>query len=489
MRRRLPKAILVVGLGAVVGVMVNCGGGNPLSQPASSASSGSLVLFGHDTPLCDVVSFRVTITGATLTPQGGGTPVSVLSSGKSVTVDFAELMDFSTILNFASVPTGIYSQLTLTLSNPQLTVLDATKNPPAPTPISTSLTASTVTVSIDPTLDVTGDESAGLELDFNLRKSVQLDTNGQVTGTVNPVFQARPTTESDEKSLEIEGLAGIVQSVTTTSSNASFTGSFTLLTEDGSTFTVNATSSTEFEDVSGLSGLAMGTFVEVDAFVDSKGNIVAKEVEAEEQEDASQQKSAFMGLITSVTRDAMGSATQFTLLVREEEPDESGTVPLKSTLMVNVLSSTQFKITAKGTNKGSLQFGSTTLGPGQEVVVHAQAQSGTTPPTVNANAIFLRLQSIVGNFSTLLGKGSDGKTGGFTLAPCASLFQGQGITVFTFKDTAFAGVSDLTGLTPQPTLIVKGLLFYEQQATTVNGIGVTPPAWVFEAKQVHQLNP
>jgi hypothetical protein len=47
----------------------------------------------------------------------------------------------------------------------------------------------------------------------------------------------------------------------------------------------------------------------------------------------------------------------------------------------------------------------------------------------------------------------------------------------------------LTVLTAQPELVVKGLLLYEQQTVTVNGVSVTAPAWVLEANQVHQLNP
>ena len=50
----------------------------------------------------------------------------------------------------------------------------------------------------------------------------------------------------------------------------------------------------------------------------------------------------------------------------------------------------------------------------------------------------------MGNFNTLLAAGSDGKTGGFTMTPCGGLFGGQAITVLTYPDTVFTGVSGLT---------------------------------------------
>ena len=502
-----------LGLAGMTLMLTGCGGSSPAPSMSSSsttssssnlnsttASLGSVTLFGADAPVCDVISLVVTITGATLTPQAGGTPVSVLSQGKSITVDFAQLMDFSTVLNFASVPIGTYSGITLTLSAPQLTVLDTTKNPPAAITISTTLTTATVTVSISPPLNVTSNGSAGLEIEFNLLKSVQVATNGQVTGTVNPVIQVSPTRTSTEDGMdnigEVEDLEGIVQKVTTSSSNSSFTGSFVVESANGSSFTVNTTNSTEFEDdAPGLSSLVAGDFVEVDAFVDSNTNIVAKEVEVEQPQEAIPHEPAFVGLITFVKRDLSGRASAFELVVLKEHPDQSATAPLDSTLIVRVLPSTKFRIAAKGTDEDKLQFGPSNLGAGQEVIVLAQPQSGittpaiTTPAMMNADVVLLKLQSVLGTFSGLLDKeGEDEKAGAFLLLPCSSLFQGQPILVLTHEDTAFAGINNLAALMPEATIIVKGLLLYEPQPITLRrGISVKVPTWVLEAKQVHQL--
>ncbi len=458
-------------------------------SPPSSLGNGSVALFGGDSPICDVVSFKVTITGATLTPQGGGVPVTVITSANPVTVDFAALMDFSTLLSLTKVPVGTYTKITLTLSSPQLTVLQFTGGKLTPTTIATTLTSSTVTVDIDPPLVVTTSGSAGLNLDFNLRKSVQTDSNGQVTGQVNPVFRAGATGKSGEEGVgDIDELEGVVQSVSTTSSNPSFVGSFVVQSQ-GKNFTVQVTSKTEFEGILGLTGLTTGTFVEVRAFVDSNNNIVAKEVEVEEKEE--QEKAAFVGLITSVTRNSAGQVTQFSLFIRNEEPDESACVQPHTLVSVSVGSTTAFGIGAKGANRAGLTFDSTALGQGQEVVVHGTCQTGT-PPSVAAKSVFLRLQTILGNFSARLAAASDGKTGGFSFVPCGVVFQGSGlIKVLTFSQTAFADVANLTALTATPELAVKGLLFYETHAVSVNGISVTGSATaavpVIVALQVHQL--
>jgi len=487
MKKQLIGLAVVAGLGALF--MLGCGSASMVSPPARSNATGSLVVFGSDAPLCDVLSFQVTIIGATLTSQGGGDPVSILSSGQSIPVDFARLIDFTALLSFASVPAGTYSQLTLTLSSPQLTVLDVQQVPPAPVAIPATLTTSTATADIDPPLTVPSNGTAGLAIDFRLRKSVQTDANGQVTGTVAPVLRAAPSIESPENGIgEVDELHGIVRSVSTTSSNPSFTGSFTLQTRGGigAVFTIYATGNTYFDGVAGLSGLTTDTFAEVEAFVDGSGNIVAKEVEVEEQGSAFERRGAFIGRVIDVTRDSAGNATQFKLFVREEHPDLSSAVPLRSALTVNISSTTRFRMVARGMNQGNFTFDPTALGLGQAVVVHGMLQPGT-PPILDAKGVFLRPQTILGNYTALLASASDGKTGGFALAPCGAIFQGQPITTLTFGRTAFAGVSGLVGLGPKPTLAVKGLLIYEQTNGSLNSVTWTAPTWVMEAKQIHQL--
>src|SRR5712692_7967741 len=121
----MPKRMLVVSLitGLAAAFLTSCGG---YSSPPVAGKGTVFALVG-DAPLCDVLSFRTTITGLTLTPTGGGSPVNVVNpSTASIKVNFASLRDFSTILNFASVPAGTYSQATLAFSFGQIVVYDPT---------------------------------------------------------------------------------------------------------------------------------------------------------------------------------------------------------------------------------------------------------------------------------------------------------------------------------------------------------------------------
>ena len=508
MIRRYRVHILVAALVTGAAFMVYCSGNTPTSLMQNSSSSqstpatGSVVVLGGDAPVCDVLSFKVTIQSATMTPAGGGTPVSVLPVGPGVSVDFAKLMDFATVLNFANVPAGEYSSLTLALTNPQLTVLDDTQTPPVATALPATLSSTAFSIPIQPSLAVTSNSAVGLRIDFDLLKSVVTDANGQVTGQVHPVFTSGSSTAGGPDGLgEVERLSGLVQSVQTTSSNTAYTGSFTVAHSDGTPpTTVYTTSATQIlfaaAEAGGLKSLAAGVYVEIDAYVDASGNLVAKTVISELEENAAEHQSAFVGLVTSVARDAAGAATQFTLFVADEEPDESAMVAMHSALTVNISDSTQFKITPVGLNEANLEFDPTTLGAGQAVVVHAKAQpaagagaSAANPAPVTAEAIYLRLRSVVGNFKAMLSPNSNGSGGAFSLTTCGSLFQNRPITVVTFADTAFAGVSGLSALTTQPTLVVKGLLFYASHPMTVEGVSVSSPGWVLEAKEVHQLSP
>ena len=484
--------------GAVVlaaALMVGCGsngGSSAVSPETPTTQSGSVVTFGTDAPICDVESFVATITSASLVPQGGGSAVPLIASAAPATVDFARLTDFTNILSTASsVTAGTYSQLQMTLTNPQLIVLNTSTNPPSPQTVSATLTATTFTITISPALVVSANTTSGLLMDFNLRKSLQIDGNGQVTGTVDPQITVAAATTSGTTVGEADTLYGVVQSVSTTNPPSGFTGSFGLAVKDGTgqTLTILVNSSTVFEgdSVTSLTALTANTFVEVDAIVNTSGQIIAQTIDVEEQTSTASQKSAFLGHIIAVTRDGSGNATAFTLLVDDEIPDISGSVPLHSGLSVTLTGTTTYFTNWQHWNRQAFTLGPKTLGVGEKVAVHGILGSGTPPP-MTAHQVFLRPRAVMGNFTALQAAGSDGKTGAFALTPCGSIFGGKAITVLTYSDTNFNGVSGLTGLTTAPTLNTNGVLFYEQTSgTTASGGSWTAPTWVMQARGVHQL--
>jgi hypothetical protein len=491
----MKKYILAMASVAAIGMLIQsgCGGGPGGASLHIVAPQGTIAIFGGDAPQCsNVISFAVTISGLTLTPVSGGSPVSVLSGGQPVTVDFASLMDFATPFSLSSVTPGTYNALGITLSNPQLTYLDTSTTPASFKTIAPTMKSLTVKLSLNPAITIASGGIAGLQLDFDLLNSVSIGSNNQFT--VTPTFTANLASASGSNGFaEFNDLSGLVQSVTANSTNPSFVGSFTISRLNTPTFTVYVTSSTTFSGVAGLSGLTAGTYVEMDAFLDPNANIVAKTVVAEDQEDQANGEAAFTGLITSVTP-LSGNATQFTLLVQGENPDVSSRVGLFSTLTFNIApSSTTFGLTAQATDFANFSFGAANLATGQRVVVHGTLPSGSgTAQTANARSVFLGLQSILGNLSTNPSTpvvSSDGMDGGFTLVPCSPLFQPAQITVLSAQQTAFLGISNLYSLnsTGPHFLLVKGLLFNEQSITSFGVESWTVPAKVQVATQVHQL--
>ena len=195
-------------------------------------------------------------------------------------------------------------------------------------------------------------------------------------------------------------------------------------------------------------------------------------------------RAAFEGIVLWV--DLPGQTSQFVLFVRGEHPDISSSIPLRSALTVNLNGATNFRIVRPGINQANLTFGPANLGVGQAVIAFGSYQTGT-PNTLDAAGVALRPQTLRGTFGQLLGPTPAGTTvGGFNMVPCSALFKGQAVNVFTFADTEFYGASDLTGLNNVTPVHAQGLLFYEPGTTTINGITVTPPAMVMEARRVAQ---
>ena len=147
-------AVLTVGCGSNGGTVAD-------SNSRAATPSGSVVTFGTDAPICDVESFVATITSAGLLPQGGGTPVSLVANTAPATVDFARLTDFTNILSTASVAPGTYSQLQMSLTNPQLTAINTSTSPPSPLTIATTLTTGNLTITINPPLVVSSSTTSG----------------------------------------------------------------------------------------------------------------------------------------------------------------------------------------------------------------------------------------------------------------------------------------------------------------------------------------
>ncbi len=513
------KRVLVGGLAISVGfaILSSC---NSSTSTSTKPGTGNLIALIGDTPVCNVGSMHFLVSGLELTQQGTTNNVAILNPNQdSFKINFGALRDAQTFLNVGTFAQGSYDTGFFQMSLGQLGVFDPTLVPPAPTLVTATLSNTKPTFTISPPLVVNPGQLSVVRFDMDMLRSIGVDSSGQITKIIKPVFTASPVAlQTDGTYGRFNDLMGFVRSVVPSTQGTAFVGNFSLQLLTGSlpqgpAVTVNFSNTTQmFGSAATLNDLMTGTVVEVEGYLDKNGNLVADTVEAEGQEDPDKNEVALIGPIVSIARDAAGNVTQFTQWVQEQQPDDTFSIPFDSEAVVNISTSasspTTYQYSSRTVNFTSppVGFDSTALAVGQQVVVYgpftppppASAGQAAGPITVAATQIYLKMQVIQGNFTSLVQAGSDNRTGAFQLAACCTLLQGVPIYVLTTgpvtapttqrtAQTTFLGVGGLNELAPQATLLVKGLPFLEPNATTINGIPIPAGTLVILAEQVHQL--
>jgi hypothetical protein len=516
-----------------VAFLTSCGS----SKSKVTISTGSLTTLVGDLPgPCDAVSFPFNITDLVLTgPSANGetavatVPINSASvSEPEIRINLGCLRDFTTPLSTGPANEGTYNLAQIWLSEPSLTFYDPTILPPSLPINAAELTMNPLKLyqqPINPPLVIAKNAASVLQIDFDMLHMIQSITrdpsNEKLQVSAAPAVTFTPITALGSQGQgfgELDDLVGFVRSVTIPPpvELTQYDGSFTLQLLSASITsaplaTIYLNTSSQLYGFSNLNQLYTDSFMEVDAYIDVDGNFVATEVENEYTEIISCPPDqpgcvpsevpilAIIGPVTSVTRDSHGNVTSFNLWARDVEPNDAGVVQLDSIPVVNVSSSTIYQYSSRSVNFAGLSFGPGNISVGQEVIVHGQvkAPSGSSgsgapslPTIVTAYKVYDKLQSIQGSFGSLLQVGSDDKTGAFTFAPCAVMFQKTPTIVLTNSQTTFlnlSGLSSLAGGGGNPTLLVKGLPFYEGQAQTISGVAVPAGTLVMLAKQVHRL--
>ena len=202
---------------ALIAFAAGCGAGSTTMQNAQP-QSGTIFVSGGDAPLPSVISFRVVISGISVA-EGMGTPVTVTTGPQMV--DFAKLNGLHTLLDLNTIPAGTYDTVIVTLASPEIDYLNVTNpqtNPPTRPTVSSltstttppvTLSTSTVTISLSSPLVVDAGDIIGLGFEFDIRKSLAVDTTGQITGVVNPTLHVKAITPSDADAYIDEFIAGV----------------------------------------------------------------------------------------------------------------------------------------------------------------------------------------------------------------------------------------------------------------------------------------
>jgi hypothetical protein len=514
--RRTPHTRLARITGAVLlaGILASCGSNS--STTSSKPATGTLITIVKDVPICNAISANVVVQDLNFMETQGGSIAPYLNTtaafAPEIRVNLQQLRDFSTILYTFPVRAGSYSQADLSFELAQLAAYDPLISPPVHsyTPVFTN---SKPIVPIDPPLVITANQANVMVLDFDVLRMLGTDSSGNLTGQITPVVNitqlsaTSPTGAVNPNGfVELDDLWGFVRSIsnTNTTSNPSYTGSFQMQLLSPSTANapevpINIMATTNKVGFADLGHLLPDSYVEVDAILDSQGNLAGKTIEVQAVENPFPTQTgvtastALIGPIISIQTDTAGTPTQLNMWVRDAEPDDTSTLPMDSIFQVDLRANPTYQASIMGPNFANLSFGSQNLAVGQELVIHGAYTKPpiSTPPvpfTVEPTAIFLRLQSMQGRLNSMLQVGSDDLTGVFALTPCCTLLQGVPLYVVTNNQTAFVSVTGLAELTSQQSLLVKGMPYYEPQAVSINGFTIPAGAMVLQAKQVHVLN-
>jgi hypothetical protein len=440
---KLPAFLL--SLAAASLLAAGCGS----SSTASTATgpSGASFVVGTDAPMASVTSFVVQLNSVVAIDASGNT-VSLVSGTPSV--DFARFNGLQTMLDMNDVPAGTYTSVQITLGSATLGYLNTVSgSAPTITTEAATLTSSTVNIALATPLVITHSGApVGLNLDLNLRKSILVDGNGNITGSVTPTFTVGSVAIGDSGAYLDEFDAAVV-SVNTTAQ------SFVVQGPHGRQFTVNVTGNTEWDNNESLSSLTTSSIVKVSGTLDKADATI----DADEVAILSQNGFYADGQVTYVTP-STGTATSFDLYVRALLPTTTG-LTLGQIAQVNLSGSENFFIYRMHNTLTQFLFNSSNMLAGQPVIIGGPATGATNPQAVTVKRVVLRHWGFNG---TYVASSMNASTGTFQMQinGFAGLLVPQTVTVYTSNSpsvTTFrngiTALSSVTGNVRVVGLLVK----------------------------------
>lgn len=428
-----------------------CGGGSSpatsttTSTPAGPGMTATRVMLG-DGPSDTIASFEITINSIVLNSSSG--QVTVLSKPQRLEISrLSEDMEPLVVLN---VPAGTYTSATVSVSNPEVTVIDPVTKKPVE--LAVALSSATVTVNFSSPIAISG-SATSLNFDLDLQNSVTVSGG---SATVAPVFtvtqvQIRAGETEKEEDGAIDEFTGIITAISGTT--------LTVQNHAGMSLTFNTDANTKFDDISGFSALKVGMLVEVKASSQADGSFLAAAIEAKVEIGDMEEQMELEGLVTQTTGTPV---TTFQLLTRQAAM-AAGTPPaVGQGIGVNVTSSTVFRIPKRGFDLTNLPFtpafDASHLIAGQSVEVDSPTPATTS---VNAGRVALHAQMVKGTVSNLTSTGSNSST--FTLTvPADSVFATlTGSTTLTVFKQPGTDLRNSITINNGDTVRVRGLLFLD----------------------------
>jgi len=441
--RSFSFTLLLVAIAALFQTGCNgMSGGSPTGTV--TGPTGAAFIVGTDAPLASVTSFSVQLQAVDAIDSTGKS-VSLLSG--TPTVDFARFNGLQTLLDMNDVPVGTYNSISITLGTGTIGYLD-TSGAGAPTiqTMPASFTSSTVSVTLaTPLVIAEAAAPVGLNVDFKLGKSIQVDAGGQITGQVTPTFDITSVTTTDPKA-HIDEFEAAVVSVDTTAQ------SFVVQGPHGRQFTVLVNAQTDWDGKLTLSDLTTSSIVEVAGVLDK----TTSTLDADEVEILTQTGFTASGQVTYV-QPPTGTATSFDLYVRGLLPTTTG-LTLGQIATVDLSGTEDFDINWMRNRFSQFLFNPSGLVAGQSISIGGPATGAASASAVTVKRVVLHHWGF--NGTVVAGSIKPGKdTFQMQIKGFAGVLVPTPVTVYIGGKTDFRdGWGKMSDITDGATVRVVGLL-------------------------------
>lgn len=477
------SVLAVVGLVACSG-LPNAGGGG-------GGGNGSLLLTASSAPPTpppnsSILSFTVTVTGVSLTPSSGS-PVNIPLPGTTYVLDLTRLESDSAFLGnvLNTVPAGTYTNITLAISGASVTF--CTQLNPGVAGCSSGsvakVTSGAAAPVISKSITITASQTTALRIQLDFSKALTINPATQVVTAVNlgavgafsastipPASSSLSAGQSDF----VEDFTGIVtaksgSAVTVVSSKH---GAITVTANSSTFFSPNCTAP-PVNSTSDINCVKINQLASIDAVLNSNGTFTLLAYDPLEVTASDWVE----GLVTETP----SSSTQFHIVANDAFLAAAGSLigsnlSLSDRVTVNLASGATFGVDSKGlivpAEAATFNNANDTsvLRPGQTVAVHVTsftAASGSTPASVTANFVGLRLSRVSGSVSSTAPPNVffvNNLPPFFGITTQQKVQLNQAI-VPQSAPTNFDGVADASGLTNSQTVSFRALYFGSASAT------------------------
>ena len=379
-------------LSALIALVSGCGGGgsgvasNPGATPTPAAGANSAQVRFGDAPADSVIAFEVSVSSLSLTPAGGGAPVSVTVPASN-RIELTHASGKFEPFIAGNLPQGTFSAANLTLANSELTFLSSTGtavhiNGPA---------SASITVPLSPNLTI-GSSPLVLNIDVNVGASISTAA-GVVNGIAFTPASFNITAKApgvagnqQDDDGEIEDVQGTVTAV----NGSSFTFK---VGQTGSLMTFNTDATTQFKDgVTSVAGL-LNQIVTVEGFTRADGSLFAKEIEGLENNNGGEVE----GLITTI------SGTTLTVNAQDGIGNGFDDTKIGASFSVNIagLNASKFRVKVGngfggGLPSATFPFDPTTIHQGQRIEVDTDAAVPPASGAISPDKINLQQQGVSG---------------------------------------------------------------------------------------------